>query len=246
MRSFFLQQLNLKKEFDKSVLLYYFHGSIVFLALAVELLSGKLPLSIYTIVKIVYLGIIYNLCLKTQKRLYYSFWTFSIAIGIYILMGILQNRGVRGNSLLIMLYSLAFIGLFIKMYIISSPIFYPRVRWWEYDFRYRGDLHVNVDTDDRNIRGRLSDLRRGAGCLILFESLPINHTLEIKADSVSEEIKLKATIVSKREYSLGRGFKYGIRFIFKDKEAGKVFQHFSHFWRINNKAKLEAKFESKN
>ena len=56
------------------------------------------------------------------------------------------------------------------------------VKWWIYDFRYRNDVkiivyHFSDIKKETKINGRLTDVRRGAGCITLFENFPVGESL---------------------------------------------------------------------
>lgn len=95
---------------------------------------------------------------KTIKHRYYTYWSFSLLLFIYILFKIYEQFFVFHHSHIGILYFVASLFLIAKMYILSSPIYYPRVSWWEYDFRYRDDLKIKVKAHDLDYEARLTDL----------------------------------------------------------------------------------------
>jgi hypothetical protein len=133
-----------------------------------------------------------------------------------------------------------FVFQIVQSYALSSPVFYPRVRWWEYDFRYRGELRVMTtyisDTQD----ARLTDLRRSAGCLQDFRDFSINEVVTIKLDEIDEEFR--ATLLTKRDPNPGRGFVYGIKFKTDTKVDREKFQRLNILWSKVSKARLRRKF----
>ncbi len=69
----------------------------------------------------------------------------------------------------------------IEMYKLYGPIYYPLVNWWEYDFRFRSDVKVLVSLPDQAmVEGRLTDLRRKAGCVVLFDEMHVGDTLALR------------------------------------------------------------------
>ncbi|MEX0798983.1 MAG: hypothetical protein WD025_06045, partial [Bacteriovoracaceae bacterium] len=83
---------------------------------------------------------LFNFYFKAQKQRNYSFWGISMLLGLYLLKVILKYTFIDYQIFILYLAFLAALFLFINCYIMSSPLFFPRVQWWEYDFRYRGDL----------------------------------------------------------------------------------------------------------
>ena len=59
------------------------------------------------------------------------------------------------------------------------------------------------------------------------------------------DVRLRAEIVSKKEYSFGRGITYGVKFILGDKsdEDHYFYQELSTSWRKNKREKLRLKFK---
>ena len=104
--------------------------------------------------------------------------------------------------------------------IVISPLFYPRITWWEYDFRFRGELKIDAQVNDKDIPGRLTDLRRKAGCIVLFEKLQPGEEFTINYRKDDDEVNTyPVKVMSRRGSTLGRGYTYGVKFLpSKDKE----------------------------
>lgn len=179
---------------------------------------------------------------KSLQKLLYTFWTMTFAFSLYSLYGLLKATSL-GSDFLLIIYLLFILIIIIQSYVLSSPIYYPQVRWWEYDFRYRHDLKVSVECEGINVEGRMTDLRRGAACVLSFEEFSIGSIIHIKYLTAFEMLLASATIVSKREYSIGRGVSYGIRFQFDDKEQRQRLKDFSKLWKKEQKQKIDLKIK---
>jgi hypothetical protein len=182
----------------------------------------------------------YRLYYRTVENLYYSFWTFSFTLLALLVYFLLSSIFYLNLDALVYLYLAALVFLLAEMYILSSPIYFPRVSWWEYDFRYRHDLKISVLFQARIIEGRLTDLRRGAGCVVLFEDLQIGEMLKIK-DSDSSETEMTAEIMSKKEYTIGRGFTYGVKFHWNSPEEKKIFNRLCRLYKLEKSSKRKLK-----
>ena len=136
-------------------------------------------------------------------------------------------------------YSVALFLLALESRELWTPIYYPIMSWWEYDFRYRNDLKVKAIVDGKAIEGRLTDLRKGAGCVSLFKELKVGEHVQIE---LKDENSFKVEIMSKRYYSLGRPLSYGVRFELVEEDEKAEFKKFSKFWRNNRKQKRKEKF----
>jgi hypothetical protein len=127
------------------------------------------------------------------------------------------------------------------MYILSSPIYYPRVSWWEYDFRYRDDLRIIVKAGESEYEARLTDLRRYAGCVGLFEELKLGDEIIINAKINNVTMFLRGQVMSKRRYLIGRPVIYGVMFKFDSRVNKKRYIQLVQMWKKekNNKRKLK-------
>jgi hypothetical protein len=194
--------------------------------------------------KLVYFSIVMLLQLllctfkiTTLKRLQYSYWGITFFQFFSVLVLALYNFNHVWILYLSIIYIVFQTG---QSYTLSSPVFYPRVRWWEYDFRYRGELRVIAEYQDEMKEARLTDLRRGAGCLQDFRDFSINENIKIRLDDIDDTYF--ATLLTKRDPNPGRGYVYGVRFK-TDSKADKVkFQRLNILWSKASRARLRRKF----
>ena len=138
------------------------------------------------------------------------------------------------------LYLLALLLLALESNELWTPIYYSIVSWWEYDFRYRDDDKVKVITDGEKLEARLTDLRKGAGCVVLFKEVKVGDFFHVE---LSEERVFKVEVMSKRYYSLGRPLSYGVRFHLTNDDEKAKFRLYTSMWRKRRKIKRKAKFE---
>lgn len=126
----------------------------------------------------------------------------------------------------------------------SSPLFFPMVRWWEYDFRYRADLRILIFRGQEQIPARLTDLRRKAGCLICFENLGVGETLRIGSSAPALKDKfLEFKTVSVREPVKARGLYHGVYFVDKDSLSTRNhYLEFENYWQEKRRRSLRNKF----
>ncbi len=134
-----------------------------------------------------------------------------------------------------------------ECYLLSSPIYYPLVHWWEYDFRYRHDLKIELNHEGMSFPGRLTDLRREAGCVVSFDDFPPRKNLSIKtvlkhSDEHIDHIILTGELMSKRGNSIGRGFIYGVNFILKTDEEKRAYKKLMQYWRRERSVRMRRKF----
>jgi hypothetical protein len=178
---------------------------------------------------------------KTIKHRYYTYWTFSIVIFIYLLYKMYEQFYQLDNDHIGVLYLASSLVLVLKMYLLSSPIYYPQVSWWEYDFRYRDDLKIAVRSEDNEFQARLTDLRRQAGCVAMFEELKLGEEIIVNAAVDEDNVLLRGIVMSKRRDVIGRPLIYGVQFKFDSKSNKKRYVSLERLWKKqkNNKRKMK-------
>lgn len=179
---------------------------------------------------------------KTIKNRYYTYWAFSFFLFIYLLFKIYEQFFLLNNDHIGVLYLISSLVLIFKMYILSSPIYFPRVSWWEYDFRYRDDLKILVKCGEKEFAARLTDLRRQAGCVAVFEELKIGEEIIINAELGESGVLLRAVVMSKRRGVIGRPLIYGVQFKFDSRSNKKRYTNLEQIWNIQKKNKRRMKF----
>jgi hypothetical protein len=180
---------------------------------------------------------------QTIKNRYYTYWTFSGLLFVYLLIKINEQFFQMHQDHIGVLYLIATLLLIAKMYILSSPIYYPRVSWWEYDFRYRDDLKITVKNKyEKILEARLTDLRRLAGCVALFEDLKLGEEIIVNAKVGVESVTLRGQVMSKRRELLGRPLIYGIQFKFDSKTNKKRYSMLEKMWKKEKNNKRKSKF----
>ncbi len=232
-----LDKLKLKNEIDRLTILHCIGNLFLGLALFADFILDNFSfLSVIFLAGFVYFSFI---IFQVKKKLYYSFWTFSFFLWIFILSRIGHYTFQAEYDFALTSYILSLIFHGIEIYVLSSPIYYPFVSWWEYDFRYRNDLKVKIKNEEgKEFDGRLVDLRRGAGCLASFEKFPIGSKLTAMT---LDGVEVKCIIRSYRQYSLGRPYNYGVLFQVDGYEFLKSFNELKNTWNYRKSVLREKK-----
>ncbi len=234
-----LTQFRFTKNYDKAITLQWLHLALCFFALLAELLNDYTNV-IYFLLKFFALLLLYRFLFVALKELLYTFWTLLFFVFAHFFYYAIYYASVSQSFFI--LYSIGCFLIMIEAYIMSSPLFYPRIQWWEYDFRIRSDIKIKVKLTDKEVDGRLTDLRREAGCIVLFEELNIGDKISFSTLFLDEEIFFLTEVVSKREPCPGRGMNYGVKFFLENEEEKKLYNRFSRFWRVKSKGRLRRKF----
>ena len=237
-------KFNLQNSFDKVRLLVVLQIILVVFSFILEGIFTQSILNITFFIEFTILVVTLNFYYQALLNLYYSFWNLSAILIIFELVSAFRNILVLGNPAVGFFYLVSIGLLLISCYIISSPLYYPLVNWWEYDFRFRADIRVWVESEGKRYRGRLSDLRRGAGCLEVFENVAQGSMVWINLEILGQNFTLQGQIRSKREPIIGRTFIYGIKFTDIDLEHRQRMRLLINYWNESKKIKIRNKFAS--
>lgn len=238
------QKLNLQNSYDKAKFLTILQFIVVIVAFVAEALVTQSVLNFSFLFQFILLVAVFNFYYSALVKLFYSFWNMSFVLSVYYFISFSRNVLVIGHPLIGILFFICFLFLAVSCYIVSSPLYYPRVNWWEYDFRFRADIRCWIEYEGKQFRGRLSDLRRGAACLELFTHVPVDQPLQINLEILNQNFTLFAEIRSKRETIAGRAIVYGIKFINNDLEQVQRLKLLTNYWRESKKLKIRNKFAS--
>ena len=195
------------------------------------------------ILELLFLLLMFNFYFKAQRNRNYAYWGISFILSLYILRAVLQYTFIDYNALILYFSFLSFIFLAINVYIMSSPIFYPRVQWWEYDFRYRGDLKAITEVENQTLESRLTDLRRDAACIELFEILEIGSRIAVTVEVDDIKYQIPAIIKTRTQLIPGRPWRYGIKIDFMDNQHKSEFAELKRKWSNITKVKIRNKFK---
>jgi len=234
---FKIEKFKFKRDFDKIQALGYIQILFICMAIIDEWSKGVLSNSTLIIKLVIFLSI-YRLTYKFKAKFNYSYWPLATVLFIYYFFKAKLPFLFNIEIYHLLYFSLMFI-LFLEMYLLSSPIYYPRVMWWEYDFRYKDDLKVKIQMNELKADGRLTDLRRNAGCIHLFNDLPIGSYFEFIPED--EDVFYKVKIISKRIEIIGRPILYGVKFLLNDADKKNKFNKLYKHYKNSKKQKQELK-----
>ena len=160
----------------------------------------------------------------------------------YMLYNLLQNLG-EPQSLVTVSSSLAiFLLTLIMFYLMYTPLYYPLVSMGDYDFRFRADLKAKFVFLGEVIESRLTDIRRGAGCLTLFRTLEIPCSGTLIMEFLGEVRHYHVLLSSMSEGIPGRGYSYGIRFVTTNKKERNDVDLLFNYWKQYAQEKMKMKF----
>ncbi len=235
-------KLNLQNSYDKVKFLTLLQFALVLVCFVSEAIITQSVLNFSFIFQFILLLACFNFYYNALSNLYYSYWNISVLLAIYYFVSLTRNFLIVGHPMIGFLFFLSLIFLFCACYMISSPLYFPRVHWWEYDFRFRADIKCSVEIDGTQFKGRLSDLRRGAACMELFNHAQVGQPIQINLEILNQNFTLFAEIRSKREPIIGRSIIYGIKFVSNDLEQKQRLRLLTNYWNESKKIKIRNKF----
>jgi hypothetical protein len=159
---------------------------------------------------------------RSLQTIQYSFWTIFFIITPIVFYD---------SSLLLRFWhpylSFSIISLFAIVYTIvalemKKTVYYPRVNWWDYDFRLRKDIPVRVIFDQNTHVARIVNVQKDAFTLASFEKMGPGLSISLNLIDENKEIeidKIKFLIASRRTQLFGRPFVYAVQPLFLDSTA---------------------------
>ncbi len=201
-------------------------------------MSGTL-ISFFGIIEILFIIMIFRAYIKSLSKLNYGLWGFSFIILLIIIKNLINFSFVEYNQFAIFLTLFSFTLFSINSYVMSSPIYYPRVQWWEYDYKFRADLKIKVKIDDQIYEARLTDFRRAEASIEVFELISLDKEGSILLDYDDNSYELIFSIKSFKSVIKGRPNRYGLKI---HKESSD-FNAVKKIWSRNKNIKLRSKFK---
>jgi hypothetical protein len=200
--------------------------------------------SLWFLVKIALFIMLYRFYFQAQKNRDYAFWGITFLIGLYLFQIILHYTFIHYNAIVLYLSFLSTAFLGVSIYVMSSPLFFPRVQWWEYDFRYRGDIKILAQINDLEVEGRISDLRRECACVEFFEHFEPGTELKMDLVKSDQSFHLEGTLVTAKKSIPGRPYRYGMKLHTNESAIKKEYEQLKSVWNSSNKVKLRKKFDN--
>lgn len=236
-----IRHLKLRDTYSRVVLITVAQAFCAIMGFLGESLAGRFVLNLTFVAQLALLLVSLNFHFRAIRQLFNTFWSLTLMLLIFYFISFTRNALVLDNSLTAFWYCLAFFLLVIAAWQISTPLYYPMVQWWEYDFRFRPDIRVTAKDSNGDFPARLTDLRRGAGCVVMFHAVPVGGTFSIHTDVLSQRFGLKAEVVSRKEPILGRAYTYGVRFDVEDLEQRQRLKLITNYWCESKKMKKRSK-----
>ncbi len=240
-----LKKFNYKQDHQTSLFLILIIAGIFFLNLILELYYKRLSFIECLLIGIP-VGYLFKYYYNSLKSLHYTFWGLSLAVvplqTYYFVTSMIRNTYPHQSTL----FLLSFIFLILVLYFSSSPVYYPKVSWWEFDYRYRADIDSKIIFNEKEHQGKLTDVRRRGGSIASFEDLKLGDRLNLNFSIKDKEFNVDSIVGSKSQSIIGRPYSYGIKFHIKSKEDKENYKILHAHWREKENLKMNQKFEKDN
>lgn len=238
-----LFEIDINEDYRRAIISQYFLMIFIFLMVIVIRAHEKSFLEIGSFVELLIFSLLFKFYFMAQRKRNYAYWGISFILGVYIFINLLHFTFISYDIFVLYISFLAAIFLGINSYVMSSPLFYPRVQWWEYDFRFRGDLKTIVKTVDDVMYARVTDLRRGSGCVEAFEYIELDNLVRLQIKLNETIYEIEGIIKTYKQVTPGRPIRYGIKFDLSDENTKKTYYEIKEIWDEENKVKIRNKFQ---
>jgi hypothetical protein len=237
-----LLEIEIKDEVKKAKVMLYAVGlltfSLFFLVRTIE--RSYFDMDFY--VELICLIGLVRFYTRAQRNKNYAFWGFSFLIGLYLLKNILYFTFIDYNIFILYFAFMATLFLGVNSYVMSSPLYYPRLQWWEYDFRYRGELKGVCTFNGNDLEARVADLRRNCTSIQVFGNLPLGSRVKLEIPHNDKIYNFSGVVKTSREVIPGRPISYGLMIDNSIDETKTDLTELMKIWKLHKKANLRKKF----
>jgi hypothetical protein len=237
-----LLEIEINDEIKKSMLTSYAFSFLTFALFLLTRISEKSFFEIGFFIELVFVVGVLRFYARAHRNRNYALWGVSLVISVYLLMNILHFTFVQYNIFILYIAFLAALFLGISSYVMSSPLYFPRVQWWEYDFRYRGDLKATANINDEAKEIRVEDLRRECISFLSFNKIRLGEKITIDIPFGDKLYTVNGQLKTAREDIPGRPIRYGLKLIVVDERDKKSVTELKKVWMMHKKANIRRKF----
>ncbi len=237
-----LLEIEFYDEIKKNYILVGFFSFLVMALFFITRIEEKEVFTIGFIIEFTFLIIILRFYGRALKNRNYAFWGLTAILGIYLLMNILQYSFIHYNVPVLYISLLASVFLGMNVYILSSPLYFPRIQWWEYDFRYRGDIKAKLIIAEESYDIRVADIRRDAISFFSFKQMRLNEEIHLEVPFGTKNFAVIGVLKTAREEIPGRPIRYGLKLIMNDDISRKKYIELRKYWGQQSRANIRRKF----
>lgn len=237
-----LLEIENSEDFRKSLIIQYFFNIITFAVFLLVRIHDQAFFEFDFYFEFIVLFFLLRFYRYSHNNKNYAFWGYTAVLAFYLLRHILHFTFVDHNIFILYMAFLAVLFMGLNCYVMSSPLYYPRIQWWEYDFRYRGDLKATMKIDEESLEARMVDLRRECVSIMAFEKLQLGNKVLVEVPYGNNVFRLNGSVKTIREDITGRPISYGISVDLATTEQRKDYNELLKLWNMHKKVNLRRKF----
>ncbi|MBT4790695.1 MAG: hypothetical protein HON90_03925 [Halobacteriovoraceae bacterium] len=237
-----LLEVEINEEVKRSLLIVYAFSTLTFAMFLLTRVTLQNFFEIGFFIEFAFVFLSLRFYARAHRNRNYAFWGVSLVLAVYILLKILHFTFIDYNIFILYVSFLCALFLGINGYIMISPLYFPMVQWWEYDFRYRGDLVAKAEAKDQDEELRIADIRRGCVSILSFKSKKLGDSIKLEIPFGSRVFIMRGQVKTLREDIPGRPIRYGIKLDINTESEKKEYLELKKIWSMHNKARIRRKF----
>lgn len=237
-----LLEIEFTDERRKSVLTLYTFLVLTLLLFGLIRVVEKSFFEISFFVEFIFIVGILRFYIRAHKNKNYALWGLTLVVALYLMINILHFTFVNYNIFILYIAFLSALFLAINTFVMSSPLYFPRFQWWEYDFRYRGELKADAAVGEVKIEVRVTDLRRDCMSILSFAHIRLGEDLLIEVPFGEKLFTIGGKLKTSREDIPGRPIRYGIKLFINSAQERKNYLELKKIWKLQKKANIRRKF----
>lgn len=237
-----LLENEISDEIKKTSFTIWIFSFLTFSLFLMTRFTEKAIFNIGFIIELIFIIGVLRFYSRSLRNRNYALWGFTIVLSIYIGANILQYTFIHYNIAILYIAFLSILFLFINAYIMSSPLYFPRIQWWEYDFRYRGELKGKILNLENTNPVRVADIRRESISFLAFDMIRIGETIELEIPFGQKIFHVKGELKTAREDIPGRPISYGLKLDLTTLEQRTTYSKLRKVWGLKKTANIRRKF----
>lgn len=237
-----LLEIETKDEKRRSQLTLYIFNTLFFTLFILVRTTLMRVFEFSFFVELIFVVAIMRFYARAHRNKNYALWGFSAVMGMYLILRILHFTFIHYDIFVLYIGFLAIVFLCINSYLLGSPLYFPRIQWWEYDFRYRGELKANGFRVDKKFEVRLADLRRNCMSFLSFEKIGLGETVSLDIPLGKHTYTAKGKLKTAREDIPGRPIRYGLVLQIDSEKEKKSLVDLKKMWKLHKSANIRRKF----
>lgn len=237
-----LLEIEFNDEIKKLNLLVWIFSILTFALFLLTRIAEKAIFNIGFFIELIFIFTVLRFYGRALRNRNYAFWGLSLVVTCYLVMNILQYTFIDYNIFILYIAFLSALFLGINGYMMSSPLYFPRIQWWEYDFRYRGELKATIEVNDEKTEIRVADVRRECISLLAFNQIRLGEEIKVEIPFGSRIFEVKGKLKTAREDIPGRPIRYGLKLDVAKEGDRKNYNELRKVWNMNKTANFRRKF----